>query len=169
MSLARVELDYLVAPGRPWAAGAVVLGLSLALAASMLHEFKNLRLEIERIEAVRGLAVSQRVPRKALDEESKSAEAVMRQLALPWSAMVRAVESAASPDVAVLQLEPQARERQLRLTAEAKSEEAMLAYLRRLGGWSDLAEVRLASHQVMVEDPQRPIQFTALARLKDTP
>ena len=45
----------------------------------------------------------------------------------------------------------------------------MLAYLERLAASPALADVYIASHQVMLEDPRRPIQFTVQARLKGLP
>jgi len=59
------------------------------------------------------------VVRKNVDAELKNADAVMRQLALPWAAMVGAVEGAARPEIALLSMQPDAQQRSLRLTAEA--------------------------------------------------
>jgi hypothetical protein len=83
--------------------------------------------------------------------------------------MVQAVEGASTPEIALLQMQPDAQLRQLRLTAEARSERAMLDYLGRLAAAQVLGDVHLASHQVMLEEPRRPIQFSILARLKGTP
>jgi Tfp pilus assembly protein PilN len=92
---------------------------------------------------------------------------VVRQLTLPWAALIGTIEQAASRDVAILQLQPDAEQRLLRLTAEARDREAMFEYLRRLGSAQGLAEVHLVSHQVQREDPQRPIQFAVQAAIKD--
>jgi hypothetical protein len=172
MSLPRAELDYVAPPRRPRAAGIALLAISLAVAGVLLARYKEVKLEIDRVEATQDLLAGERRPaqsRKSLDEETKSAEAIVRQLALPWAAMVQAVEGASSREVAVLQMQPDAQQRQLRLTAEALSERAMLAYLERLAAAPVLGDVHLASHQVMLEEPRRPIQFTVLARLKGAP
>jgi Tfp pilus assembly protein PilN len=79
------------------------------------------------------------------------------------------VEGATTTDVAILQLQPDAPQRQLRLGAEARTQQAMLDYLRRLGASESLADVHVVSHQVQMEDPNRPIQFTVQAQLKGTP
>jgi Tfp pilus assembly protein PilN len=89
----------------------------------------------------------------------------VRQLALPWAALIEAIERAASRDVAILQLEPNAETHSVRLTAEARSREAMFEYLRRLGAARGLAEVHVVSHQVQRDEPQRPIKFAVQAAL----
>jgi len=167
----RAELDYIAPPRRPRAAGIALLAISLALAGVLLERYKEARSSIDRIEAVQDILAGERRPaaHKNIDDEIKSAEAVLRQLALPWAAMVHAVEDAAGPEVALLQMQPDAQQRLLRLTAEARSEKAMLAYLERLAGSASLADVHIASHQVMLDEPRRPIQFTVLARLKGLP
>jgi hypothetical protein len=172
MSLPRADLDYVAAPRRAHALGIAVLAIALGVAGLLLQHYHQVKLEIARIDASQDLLAGARHPvvaHKSLDDEIKNAEAVVRQLALPWAAMVQAVEGASSPDVALLQMQPDAQQRQLRLSAEATNERAMLAYLERLAAAPLLADVHIASHQVMLEEPRRPIQFTVLARLKGAP
>jgi Tfp pilus assembly protein PilN len=150
----------------------LVLAVSVAVAGAMLERYRDASEQLARLEAEAGLIAPERraarpVSKERLDEEVKSAEAVVRQLALPWGALVRAVEQAATRDVAILQLQPDAEQRLLRLTAEARNREAMFEYLRRLGADRGLADVHLVSHHVQKEDPQRPIQFSVQAALRD--
>jgi hypothetical protein len=167
----RLELDYIAAPRRSHVLGVGVLVLSIVVAVLLLEKYRNIKVEIAQIEAGESMLPAERkpLPRKNLDGELKNAEAVLRQLALPWKEMVGAVEGAARPEIAVLQMQPDAQLRQLRLTAEAPNEKAMLDYLARLASSPALAEVYIASHQVLLEDPRRPLQFTVLARLKGLP
>ena len=169
----RLELDYIALPPEPRLPGIIVLAIALAVAGLLVERYHEVRLELERIEGPPGVPVERRptrvMTRERLDEEAKGVEAVLRQLALPWGAIIETVEDAATPDVAVLQMQPDAQQRQLRLGAEARTQEAMLEYLRRLAAARSLAEVHVASHQVQLEDPQRPIQFTVQARLKGLP
>jgi hypothetical protein len=171
MTLPRLELDYHAPPRRRHALGLLLLALALGGTGMLVQHYREVQQGLERAQAAHALAGERRAPapKKVVDDELRSAEAVVRQLALPWSAMVRTVEGAATPDVALLQMQPEARERLLRLTAEARSEQAMLAYLARLAAADSLADVHLASHQVLLEDPQRPIQFVVQARLKGAP
>jgi Tfp pilus assembly protein PilN len=171
MSAPRLELDYLAPPRRAAWPGIVVLAVSLALGAHLLLRYRDAREAVARLEAETGLLSPERravraLPRERLEAEAKAAQSVVRQLSVPWAALIGALEQASSRDVALLQLQPDADQRQLRLTAEARDREAMFAYLRRLEHAPALVEVHLVSHQVQNEDPQRPIQFSLQGSLK---
>lgn len=168
----KLQLDYVARPHRAGWLGVLLLITSLAVAGESWLRYRDAALELERLATASGLAGPQRgaarsLPKERLDEEAKNAAAVVRQLALPWGALVEAVEAAAMRDVAVLQLQPDAQSRSLRLVAEARHREAMFEYLRRLAGAPVLAEVHLVSHQVRVGEPQRPIQFAVQALLRE--
>lgn len=171
MSPRPLELDYLVPPRRPLWPGLVVLGVSLAVATWLFLDYRKTQVELARLEALAGLAGPERravpaVPKERVDEEVKRAEAVVKSLTLPWAGLVRSVEQAAMREVAILQLEPNPEARTVRLSAEAKTREAMFEYLRRLGAAGGVAEVHLVSHQVSRDDPQRPLQFSVRATMK---
>lgn len=170
----RLELDYVAPPRRPRWPGLLLLALSVAIAAALLDRHLRLQGELQRFEAARGLLggaprAARAVPAQRLAEEAKDAAAVVRQLALPWAAIIETVEAAAHPDVGLLQLQPDAPQRILRLSAEAKDREAMLEYLRRLGQSKLLLDAHLLSHQLQSEDPRRPIQFAVQAVFRSAP
>jgi Tfp pilus assembly protein PilN len=93
----------------------------------------------------------------------------MRQLTLPWGPLIETVENAGSQDVAILQLQPEAQQRVLRITAEARTQDAMVDYLKRLTQARGFNEVHLLNHQVQQDDPQRPVQFAAQASFRGMP
>jgi hypothetical protein len=166
-----VHLDYIVPARTPRWPGIVVLALALALAGWLAQSYREARLELTRLETAAGLIRPERppvraLPKERLDAETKSAEAVVRELTLPWAGLIRSLEEAAMRDVAILQLQPDAHQRVLKLTAEARSQEAMFQYLRRLAAAKNLGEAHLVSHQVQHDDPQRPIQFSVQATLR---
>lgn len=170
----RLELDY-AAPARrsPWA-GLALLALSVALAAGLLRSYSGIRDELAGLQARDSLAGPARAPARAvsrerLEEEARAAEAVVRQLTLPWAGVVQAVEQAAMREVAILQLQPDADTRRLKLVAEARQAEMMFEYLRRLGAARGLAEVHLVGHQVQRDDPQRAIRFSVEASMRGLP
>jgi len=167
----RLEIDYIAPPRYPRALGFAVLAVALLAGGMLVERFREVKIELQRIEAQQGLLGTEKraaraTPRERLDDEVKAAETVLRQLALPWSTIIETIESATTDDVALLQMQPDAQQRQLRLAAEARNQEAMLEYLRRLSAAKALADVHVASHQVQTEDPQRPIQFTVQALLR---
>lgn len=168
----RVELDYVAPPRRASWPGILVLAIALAAAGVLLTRYRDAQIEMVRLEAASGLAAPQRAAARPiaparLEDEARSAEAVVRQLTVPWAALIRAIEQAATKEVAILQLQPDAEQRILRLTAEARSRDAMFDYLRRLSQAHGLAEVHLVSHQVQRDDPQQPIQFAVQAAMRD--
>jgi len=151
--------------------GASVLILAVAVAGDMVLRYRDTRHELAALDAAQGLLNADRRPQRAvskerLDEEAKINDAVVRQLTLPWAQMIEAVETASSSEVTVLQLQPETQQRSLRLTAEAKTREAMLRYVRRLGETRVLSGVHLVNHHVQVEDPSRPIQFGVQATFR---
>jgi len=170
----RLELDYVAAPRRPRAFGALLLVIGIVTAAVLIERYRTVNLELQRIEARRALlgpaesALRARSPQR-LDEEARRVEAVLRQLALPWGAIIESIEGATTADVALLQLQPDAQQHLLRLGAEARSQQAMLEYLQRLAAARALGEVHIVSHQVQVEAPHQPVRFTVQASLKGAP
>jgi len=171
MTPRRLELDYVAAPSAPRWIGVSVLVLGLAVAGALVLRYTETQHQLAALDAAQGLLNAERrpmraVPRERLEQEAKIIDAAVRQLTLPWAQMIEAVESASSSDVVVLQLQPEAQQRTLRLTAEAKNGEAMLRYVRRLGENRVLSAVYLASHQVQMEDPSRPIQFSVQASFR---
>jgi hypothetical protein len=170
----RLELDY-IAPVRPpvWP-GLLVFALSLAVAGELAHRYRAAQLERLRLETAANLITPERrptraVPKERLEEEAKGVQAVVRQLTVPWGSLVQAIEQASIRDVALLQLQPDAENRLVRITAEARNAQAMFEYVRRLSSAKGLAEVHVVSHQLQREDPQRPIQFSVQASLRSGP
>jgi Tfp pilus assembly protein PilN len=171
MTPRRIELDYVAAPSAPQWIGVSVLILALAVAGFLVLRYRDAQNQLVALDAASGLLNADRrpqraVPKERLEQEAKIIDAAVRQLTLPWAQMIEAVERASSSDVVVLQLQPEAQQRTLRLTAEAKNGEAMLGYVRRLGESRALSAVYLASHQVQMEDPLRPIQFSVQASFR---
>jgi len=167
----RLELDYIAAARRPRWPGLALLGVSLALAGHLALRYDEVRRELARLDTEMGLLAPQRGPARPLapgrlDDQLKNAEAVVRQLTLPWGPLVGVLEQASTRDVALLQLQPDATQRTLRLTGEARDRAAMFEYVRRLSGAHGLGEVHLVSHQVEQANPQRPIQFSVQAVLR---
>jgi Tfp pilus assembly protein PilN len=92
---------------------------------------------------------------------------VVRSLTLPWAPLIGTIEQAATREVVILQLQPDADTRVLRLSAETRRREAMFDFLRRLGDARGLSDVHLVSHQVQRDDPQQPVHFSVQASIRE--
>ncbi|MDB5790550.1 MAG: hypothetical protein JWQ80_574 [Massilia sp.] len=95
----------------------------------------------------------------ATDAQAAAVNAAILQLNLPWRDLHDAVASATPASVALLALEPDAKRRVLRITAEARASDDMFAYVERLQGLDWFAHVALTRHEINEQDPNRPIRF----------
>lgn len=169
----RLELDYVARPRRPRWLGYALLAVALGVAGDLVVRYRDVRLELERADNAQELLTTGRqtpkvIPKERLDEQVKNAQAAVRQLTLPWALLIQTLEDATTKDVAILQLQPDASQQQLRIIAEARDKDAMLEYLRNLTAAKAFANAHLINHQVQIEDPQRPIQFSVQAWFRAT-
>jgi hypothetical protein len=94
---------------------------------------------------------------------------VLRRLSLPWDSLFLTMESAAGGEVALLALEPDAEKQVVKVSGEAKDFTALLNYVTRLEAQEAFGPVYLQSHQVQLQDPQRPVRFALHAVWKGAP
>jgi hypothetical protein len=171
MTRAPLELDFVVAPRRPRAVGLAVLVIAFTVTGALVQKYMNAQQRLQQLEAAESLVrtspAPRAVPRERLDEQLKGAQATVRQLALPWAELIDSLERSATREVSVLNIQPDAQQRLMRVTAEARGEAQMLEYLRRVGHTGGFSEVHLVSHQVREDDPQRPIQFSLQASFRE--
>ena len=83
---------------------------------------------------------------------------------LPWDTLFAALETAEGKDVALLAIAPDAQRRQVKLHAEARTLDAMLAFQRQLQQDPSLTQVVLVDHTVMKDAPFTPVRFHLLAQ-----
>ncbi|SDN16566.1 pilus assembly protein [Pseudomonas jinjuensis] len=88
---------------------------------------------------------------------------ISAQLRRPWERLFITLETLPRKDVALLSLTPDARKGQLRITAEARDLEAMLAFHRQLEESGVLVDVSLLNHEVVQKTPEHPVLFNLLA------
>ena len=166
----RLELDHVAPRRRTRWPGLALLGLSLAVAAALAIRYHE---NPERLAQAPQKSFSPAPPRAAPprtnDAEERIARAALRQLALPWAGLVRALEDAAVPDVALLLVQPEAQQQVLRVSAQARNAAAMFRYIRGLTEAKGLSEVHLVSHEVAQDDPQHPVRFAAQASFRAMP
>lgn len=104
------------------------------------------------------VAVASTGPRIS-EQQAAAVNAAVMQLNLPWRALQDAIGAATPPAIAMLALEPDARKRSMKITAEAKTSDAMIAYVEELKQQELFAGVALTRHEINEQDPVRPIRF----------
>ncbi|NBV18211.1 hypothetical protein [Janthinobacterium sp.] len=158
-------------PAWAWCAG--VLGAVLAVTAvwagsaalqrQHASEARWLRAQQRVAQATQGAApVAQAVIAPA---QAAAVNAAILQLNLPWRDVQDALASATPPAVALLALEPDARKRILKITAETTGSDAMVAYVAQLKQQELFdGRVQLLRHEINALDPNRPLRFQLEAR-----
>jgi Tfp pilus assembly protein PilN len=91
--------------------------------------------------------------------QASAVNAAVMQLNLPWRDLAAALNEATPETIALLALEPDAKRRTVRISAEARSSDEMLAYITRLQADEWFSSVVLMRHEVMEQDPNRPLRF----------
>ena len=85
--------------------------------------------------------------------------AAVLQLNLPWSALHDAIAAATPDSIALLALEPDPRRRSMKITAEARTSDAMIAYIEQLKRQELFGAVALVHHEINELDANRPLRF----------
>lgn len=94
---------------------------------------------------------------------TRAVRLVAQNLVTPWADLLASLESAPNRSAALLSVEPSVSKHTLRLTAEARNQQDMLAYLSALQRDSRLSAVVLVSHQVQAQSPGTPVRFQVQA------
>lgn len=81
------------------------------------------------------------------------------QLNLPWRELQDAVLAATPRSVALIAMEPDSRKRILKITAETKNSDDMVAYVEALKEQESFSSVMLSRHEINEQDPNRPLRF----------
>ncbi|MGJ7917495.1 PilN domain-containing protein [Massilia sp. LXY-6] len=102
------------------------------------------------------------------EAQAGAVNAAVLQLNLPWRALHDAVQAGTPANIALLALEPDAKKSTVRITAEAKSSDDMIAYVEQLQKVEWFSAVSLARHEINDQDPNRPIRFQLDAQWRET-
>jgi Tfp pilus assembly protein PilN len=166
-----LELDFIAAPPRVPAAGALLLAAGLLAAALAGGRFAALRDEARhlesRLDAVRADRPGRVQARGASPEfaaDLTRARAVVGRLAAPWEEMFDELEAAVGGDVALLAVQPDLANARLTLTGEARALKQVVAFAARLNRGRAVGDALFTTHEVRLQDPQRPVRFTLEAR-----
>jgi Tfp pilus assembly protein PilN len=144
-------------------AAAALLCLGAALAGWQVAQLQRQRLHQAEVMRERQAAVTA-VPAKGDTSPIPQAqvaavnEAIM-QLNLPWRALQDAVAAATPRGVALVALEPDPRKRVLKISAETRTGDEMIAYVEALKQQELFGSVLLTHHEINERDPSRPLRF----------
>lgn len=141
----------------------LLLCAGAAFGAWKLVEQQRLRDEQMRHVRERVAAMSARpveVARVVIPEaQAAFVNGAVAQLNLPWRELQDAVAAATPRNVALVSMEPDARKQVLKLTAETKNSDDMVAYVAELKQQETFSGVLLTRHEINEQDPVRPLRF----------
>ena len=144
------------------AAFALLLCLGAAVAgASLMERQREHDRQLAALQARAAVPAAAPVAAAAPISETQASavNAAVMQLNLPWRALQDAVAAATPPGVALLALEPDAKKRTVRISAEARTSDEMIDYVARLKREELFSDVALTHHEINDQDPNRPIRF----------
>ncbi|MGO4158162.1 hypothetical protein [Cupriavidus sp. YAF13] len=102
-------------------------------------------------------------PTPAARLAEKQGEAILRELTVPWQSLLSIVEDYPARDVALIGIDQSPAQSQIRITAEAKDADGMIAYLKYLQGSELLHEAVLSGHLIETNVPGTPVRFQIVA------
>jgi Tfp pilus assembly protein PilN len=138
--------------------GALLCGSAALLEARQHQQQHSHQARQRQLEALR---VNAPPPARAVIAEAQATavNGAVQQLNLPWRDLHEAIEAATPKDVALLALEPDPRSRSLRISAEAKNSDTMLAYVAQLRERPFFAGALLIKHDTSEQDPNQALRF----------
>src|SRR5262245_64630736 len=128
-----IRIDFSRDSEAPSAAGVTLLRLGLAAAVVSAACYVTVSGEIDRLEARAGdtrSAAARKMPERLtespgdareMQQEIRNANQVVQQMTLPWDRLFKELETAASKEIALLSVQPDASSRQVRISGEAKN------------------------------------------------
>ena len=157
MALSRLDLDF-VARRRasPWV-GRVLLAAAVTICADMGLQYHDLSRILA--DGKTNLAKAGRPVKPVSAEEVAAARETVQRLSLPWTRLFTAIESAATDQVALTSIEPDARAGTVKISGDGKDYLAALTYVQNLSRAEGLSSVQLVRHEVR----QGSIGFTVSA------
>ncbi len=98
-----------------------------------------------------------------LGKELEKANAILRQINLPWEALFDSIEHIASEDIALLSLQPNVTNRALRIRGEARNMAVLLDFIEAMEREIIFEKVHLVNYKIKQDSPYRPIDFLLTA------
>lgn len=122
------------------------------------------RAEADALQA-RAARAPQLRPVREAEPARRAWNAIAQQLNTPWLSLLATLEAATPDDVALVAIEPDARKATVRLQAEARTLDALLAYAQALRQQPLVGDVALYRHETNEQDASRPLRMHLELRL----
>ncbi len=173
----KLRLDYQKVSPFPWL-GACLSALVLIILIMLAMYFVKLRHQVDEMQnniersALKKVShpVSAPTSEKGRQEQTleiKNANEVLHHLGVPWEILFKAVESSSGSHITLLALEPDFDKKQVKISGEANSYNSLMNYITQLQGQEVFDSAYLQNHEIMVEDPDKPVRFTLVANWRD--
>jgi len=162
-----VVIDYAKRPVVRWP-GYLLLAMAIVAAAWVSYDYfavsrrlADAEVAVSRLErrVARGQETAPTIQDSGNNTVVQRAGEIVRKLSVRWDRLFEALESLRHEQVALLSVEPDAANGSVRLLAEAKDTSAMLEYLEQAQESGVLTSVVLGNHQVVEQNPYRPVRF----------
>ncbi|WP_321790260.1 hypothetical protein [Burkholderia pyrrocinia] len=167
-----LDIDFCRRRARTGTSGVILLGAAVLLWAAcgawLWHAYAENDRARANVEAAQHRTLAQRhvakpPPTPAAKLAEKQSQAVLRELTVPWQTLFSLVEDYPDHDVALIGIDQNPAQGQIRITAEAKNPDAMIAYLKYLQTSVVLREATLNGHLVEDNVPGKPVRFQITA------
>lgn len=151
-------IDYLLLSLGAFALIAVFFLLKITMEKMAKWEMREAQLVRQQKQRISPRAASARVT-EATQQEVKQAREVISWLNLPWEPVFDSLELAASKEVALLSLQPNAASRAIRISGEARNLQGLVEYVEALEREPVFKNVHLVNYRIRQDHPQRPVSF----------
>jgi len=167
-----LDIDFCRRRARIGASGAILLGVAALLWGACAVRLWHAYAENDRIRETLAVVqqhklaqqhVTKPPPTAAARLAEKQSQAVLRELTVPWQTLFAIVEDYPGHDVALIGIDQNPAQGQIRITAEAKDPDAMIAYLKYLQTSVVLREATLNGHLVEENVAGKPVRFQITA------
>lgn len=151
-------------------AGILVSIATLFHSQQLTQKIKRLQSDIELLKPItktfaRNLRTTQQSNSNQLDEAAIVNSAI-RQIALPWPALFKTLESTNQEGIKLLVLEPNVQQQSLRVVGVAMDVDSMMRYMNELNQQKTLKNVILLSQESIEVNQQKAIEFVVEATWK---
>lgn len=159
----RLDVDFRGYRARsPWA-GRVLLVLAAAFTLDVGLSYRDVKAALDAHEAQVAAAPRAAPQRKVSADEVALVRDTVQRLGMPWDRLFGALESAASEQVALLGIEPDAKAGTVLISGDSRDYLAALTYVLNLSRAEALTRVQLVRHEAKPNDPNGAVNFTVSA------